>query len=86
MSNKYSVELCRAVNEHVTRRTKDALIANGISFSEEWRYVPIWKRAQHNGASKVCIFFINRNEYSKARRSLECLDKIYKTRIELNYI
>ena len=86
MINDYSVELCRAVNEHVSRRTKDALMADGISFQEEWRYVPIWKRGSHNGASKVCIFFINRNEYSRARKSIDCLDKIYKTRLVLNYI
>ena len=81
-----NVVLCettnRAVSDHATR----LLVRNSIPFSTAWKRIPILKRSYYQGASKVCVISINRNEYGKARRTIENLDRRDRDRLLLNVI
>ena len=80
------VVLCETTNHRAGNRTSRALTNDSIPFSLRWKHIPFFRRDDYNGASKVCVIKINRNEYSKARRCLDDLDSMYRDRLLLNII
>jgi len=80
------VELCRTTNHYASRKTAEALMESSIPFTSCWKRIPFFKREEYHGASEVCIISINRNEYSRARRSLTALDVRHRQRLLLNVI
>ncbi|MCR4612048.1 MAG: hypothetical protein K5644_09145 [Lachnospiraceae bacterium] len=80
------VVLCETTNHRVSNVTSKALVNDSIPFSKRWKHIPFFKRNDYNGAAKVCIIKINRNEYTKARRCLDDIDSFYKDRLLLNII
>ena len=80
------VVLCETTNHRASNCTSRALLDNAISFSKRWKHIPFFRREDYNGASKVCVIKINRNEYSRARRCIDGLDSMYRDRLLLNII
>lgn len=80
------VVLCETTNHKASKCTADALMHDSIPFTRVWKRVPFFKREDYKGASEVCVIKINRNEYSRARASLDRIDAIYKSRLLLNII
>lgn len=80
------VVLCKTTNHRASNCTSKALIKDSIPFSKRWKYIPFFRRENYNGATKVCVIKINRNEYTRARRCLDSLDIIYRERLQLNII
>ena len=78
--------LCKTANRRTSRCTCDKLMQDAIPFSMRWKKVPFFKRSHFAGAEKVCEISINRNEYTKARQSLDCLEEIYRKRLQLNFL
>ena len=80
------VILCETTNRVASYHTTDILLEHSISFSKIWKKVPFYKRNTYNGADHVCVISINRNEYGKARRAIDNLErKDYKS-LMLNVI
>lgn len=80
------VVLCRTTNHRVSNRTTELLVQASIPFTKNWKRVPFFRREQYRGASEVCVIRINRNTYSRARRTLDCMEKRDKARLLLNVI
>ena len=80
------VVLCETTNNRASNHTSRALTNDSIPFSKKWKHIPFFRRDDYNGATKVCVIKINRNEYSKARRCLDNLDRMYQDRLLLNII
>lgn len=80
------VVLCETTNFRAGDHTSKALVKESIPFSKRWKHIPFFRRDDYNGASKVCVIKINRNEYSKARRCIDGLDSLYRDRLLLNII
>lgn len=80
------VVLCETTNHKASKCTADVLMADCIPFTRVWKRVPLFKRESYKGASEVCVISINRNEYHRARRSIERVDSIYRNRLLLNII
>ena len=81
-----SVVLCETTNFHVQNLTARKLTEDSISFTKSWKKIPFFKRNAYQGADKICIISINRNEYSRARRSLDGLELRIRQRLLLNVI
>lgn len=80
------VVLCSTTNHHVSKRTTDLLLQDAIPFTKNWKRIPFYKREQYRGADQICVFFINRNVYGRARRSIDQLERSDRARILLNVI
>lgn len=84
--NKRDVVLCETTNRVVSMHTTSLLIDSSISFSSKWSRVPFFKRAEYNGANKVCTISISRTEYGRARRALTQLARRDYNRLMMNVI
>lgn len=80
------VVLCRTTNRRVSNRTTDLLVRASIPFTKHWKHIPFFRREQYRGASEVCVIRINRNTYSRARRTLDGMEQRDKSRLLLNLI
>ncbi|MBQ7147226.1 MAG: hypothetical protein IJR96_00595 [Pseudobutyrivibrio sp.] len=69
------VVLCEITNRFVSNRTTELLLEQSVPFSKKWHRVPLYRRRSYNGASKVCVISINRNQYSHARKVLTQLEE-----------
>ncbi len=83
---KKSIVLCETTNTRAVKLTSQVLIDHSISFSKAYRHVPLFRRDKYRGASEVCIFSINRNEYTKARAAIRELPDTYLSRLVVNAI
>ena len=81
-----SVVLCETTNFHAGKLTSRKLTEDSISFRKAWKKIPFFKRGAYHGADKICVIYINRNEYSRARRSLDTLEFKIRERLLLNVI
>lgn len=80
------VVLCETTNRIVSNKTVEILTRAAIPFTKNWKRVPFYKKKAYNGADNVCIIYINRNEYSKARRAIRGLEISDQKRLLLNVI
>ena len=80
------VVLCHTANHRVSNRTTDLLVQNAIPFTKNWKHVPFFQREQYHGASEICVIRINRNTYSRARRTLDRMEQRDRARLHLNVI
>lgn len=80
------VVLCRTTNRRVSNRTTALLLQDSIPFTKNWKRVPFFMREQYRGASEVCVIRINRNTYSRARKTLDGMEQRDKARLYLNVI
>lgn len=81
-----SVVLCQTTNRVVSDRTTTLLIRDAIPFSTAWKRIPFFRRSNYNGATEICVISINRNEYGRARRTIDRLERRDKERLLLNVI
>ncbi len=80
------VELCRITSKRTCEEVMNQLIENQVSFSGCWKTIPFFKRNAYRGAKEVCIISTYRGQYSRARASVDRMDRRYKNRIQLNII
>ncbi len=80
------VVLCQTTNHRVSNHMTQLLLQDSIPFTRNWKRIPFYKRDAYQGADQICIISINRNEYGKARRSLDKLDRRWRERLMLNVI
>lgn len=80
------VVLCRTTNRRVSNRTTDLLVQDAIPFTRNWKHVPFFRREQYRGASEICVIRINRNTYSKARKTLDRMEQRDRSRLLVNVI
>ena len=80
------IVLCETTNRIVSNRTSDMLLACSVPFTKSLNRVPLFKRREYNGASKVYRIFISRNQYSNARRVLSGLEKRDYDRLLVNVL
>ncbi len=81
-----SVVLCETTSFHAGKLTSRKLTEDSIPFTKAWKRIPFFKRDAYQGADQICVIYINRNEYSKARRSLDGLEFKIRERLLLNVI
>jgi hypothetical protein len=81
-----NVVLCRTTSVHAGKATTKKLMEDSISFTKSYQRIPFFLRERFRGASEICIISINRNEYGRARRSIDCLDFSVRRRLRLNVI
>lgn len=80
------VELCRTTNARVGNQAVAMLVAEQISFTQSWEWVPFYRREQYRGASQVCVIRTHCNQYSRARRILEQMEIVYRKRLILHAV
>ncbi len=86
LNEKQNVILCRTTSFHAGSVTTKKLMEDSISFQKYWKRIPFFLRSRFKGASEICVIRINRNEYGKARRSIDCLETKVRRRLVLNVI
>ncbi len=69
------VILCEITNRIVSNHTSELLLEQSVPFTKSWRRVSLFERRYYNGASKVCVISINRNQYAHGRRVLTLLEE-----------
>lgn len=80
------VVLCSTTNRRVSNHTTDILLQDAIPFTKNWNRIPFYKREEYRGADQICVFSINRNLYSRARRCISQLDHMDQNRLLLHVI
>ena len=80
------IVLCKTTNRVVSNRTTNLLLEQSVPFSKTYHRVPFFRRHSYNGADRVYVFSINRNQYSHARRVLALLEERDYNRLFLNVI
>lgn len=75
------VVLCSTTNHRVSKHTTQVLLDDAIPFTKNWKRIPFYKREAYRGASEICVFFINRNVYARARRSIAQLGRMDRDRL-----
>lgn len=78
------VVLCKTCNHRAEMHLCNVLLQNSISFSKQFQRIPFFLR--RGGNSEICIIFINRNEYTRARRTLDQLEGKFRNRLLVNCI
>ncbi len=81
-----NVVLCRTISNHAGKVATRQLMEDSIPFTKSYKRIPFFLRERFRGASEICVISINRNEYAKARRSIDCLDFHIRRRLRLNVI
>ena len=81
-----NIVLCQTTSYHAGSATTKKLMEDSIPFTKSFKRIPFFKRDRYRGASEICVISINRNEYSKARRSIDRLDTRVRNRLVLNVI
>ena len=80
------VVLCQTTNRIVSNRASELLLNSSVAFSKTWKKVPFFFRYKYNGARRLYVISINRNQYSKARHVLNLLEERDQSKIYLNVI
>lgn len=80
------VVLCKTTNKVVGKRIAKVLLEDSIPFTANWKHIPFYLQESYEGATQLCIIHINRNLYSKARKSIAQMDQGDKRRVLLNVI
>ena len=79
------VVLLRTYNRSVSRIACQRLLQDAIPFSQSSKRIPFFLRQTYQ-ADEICEISINRNLYSKARKSIDKLDYKSQKRLLLNYL
>ncbi len=81
-----SIVFCETINRVASKAMTNLLTEHSVSYYVSWSRVPFYKRSLYKGAENICTIYINRNEYTKARRVLAMLDSYYYDYMYVNSI
>ncbi len=79
------VVLCRSYNRTASRLACKQLLSDSIPYTMSSKRIPIFLRGTYH-ADEILTISINRNLYSKARRSIDSMDMRQQKRLLMNYI
>ncbi len=80
-----NVVLCQAYTSIAASVVNRTLSKSRLSYRIDWVGVPFFLRNKCRGASKVCVFTVNRCDYTKAKLIINDLEDRYLRRLAVNH-
>ncbi|MCR4781446.1 MAG: hypothetical protein K5851_01670 [Lachnospiraceae bacterium] len=80
-----NIVLCQAYNRMVASQVTRRLANSSLSYRIDWVGIPFFLRNKCRGASQVCVFSVNRCDYTKAKMIINELEDRYLRRLSVNH-
>lgn len=78
-----SVILCQSYTRVMENKITSTLREVSLSFRKDRLSIPFFLRKRFRGASEICIFFVNRTDFSRAKFLLSNIDEREKKKIAI---